>query len=223
MVKIEKGYVINLKKRPDRLERFQNQIGSYLPDINIDVVEAIDGSLLDLTDSYYKKNVNKWNFDNLSDKTLRGVIGCCLSHLKCYDLISKSDDECSIIFEDDCAFRTEEKKKVAQDVINKLEIQERFGVKFGIIFLNKWDAKPVLRCGKLNRIEGSPTAEAYIISKEYAKILYKENINNIGAMDAHMGQLIQKYPEYPSYQLVDELFTQYDRKDTNIQFGGKLK
>lgn len=69
----------------------------------------------------------------------------------------------------------------------------------------------------MNRIVGAPTTEAYIISKEYAKILYKENIKNIGAIDAHMGQLTRKYPEYPSYQLVDELFVQYDRKDTNIQ------
>jgi hypothetical protein len=30
---------------------------------------------------------------------------------------------------------------------------------------------------------------------------------------------MNKYPEYPSYQLVDELFTQHNRADTNIQFG----
>ena len=212
---INKGYVINLKKRPDRLDRFKNEVSAYLPDINIDVLEAVDGTSIDLKDEFYKKNVNKWNFDNLSEKTLRGVVGCCLSHLNCYDLISKSDDEYAIIFEDDCVFISDNHKKIAQEYINQLEIPE----KFGIIFLNKWFAKPVEKIGKLNKIKGAPTTESYIISNEYAKILYNENIKNIGAIDAHMSQLISKYPEYPSYQLVDELFIQYNRTDTNIQIG----
>lgn len=213
-MKIKKGYVINLKKRPDRLIRFKNEVSEYLQDINITVIEAVDGSSIDLNEEFYKNNVNQWNFNHLSDQMLRGVIGCCLSHLNCYDLISKSDDEHAIIFEDDCTFISENKKKIGQEYINQLELPE----KFGIIFLNRWLSKPVEKLGKLNRITGSPTAESYIISKDYAKILYDENIKNIGAIDAHMGQLISKYPEYPSYQLVDELFVQYNRKDTNIQF-----
>jgi glycosyl transferase family 25 len=212
-MKITKGYVINLKKRSDRLKRFKNEVSNYLPDINIDVIEAIDGSLLNLNDEFYKNNVNKWNFVNLHDKMLKGVIGCCLSHLNCYDLISKSDDEFAIIFEDDCVFKSDKHKKIGQESINNLEFPE----KFGIIFLNKWSSKKLERVGQLYKITGAPTTEAYIINKEYAKILYKENIVNIGAIDAHMGQLISKYPEYPSYQLVEELFIQYDRKDTNIQ------
>jgi GR25 family glycosyltransferase involved in LPS biosynthesis len=73
--------------------------------------------------------------------------------LNCYDLISKSDEEYVIIFEDDCAFRTVEHKKIAQKYLNELEIPE----KFGIIFLNKWPSKPAERIGKLNRIKGAPT------------------------------------------------------------------
>ena len=213
MVKITKSYVINLKKRSDRLNRFKNEVSLYLPEINIEVIEAVDGTLLNLKEDF--KNVNKWNFLNLSEKTLRGVVGACLSHLNCYDLISKSNDEYVIIFEDDCAFRTVEHKKIAQKYLNELEIPE----KFGIIFLNKWSAQPVERVGKLNRIKGSPTAEAYIINKEYAKILYEEIIINIGAIDSRMSKIMRKYPEYPSYQLVDELFIQHNRSDTNIQFG----
>lgn len=126
---ITKGYVINLKKRPDRLNRFKNEVILYLPDINIEVIEAVDGSLINLRDEFYKKNVNKWNF-NLADKMLRGIIGCCLSHLNCYDLISKNDEKYAIIFEDDCAFISVEHKKIAQEYINKLEIPEKFGIIF---------------------------------------------------------------------------------------------
>jgi GR25 family glycosyltransferase involved in LPS biosynthesis len=209
-----KGYLINLKKRIDRLERFQNEVGNSLPDINIEVVEAIDGRLLDLTDVKLRNDVTAWNFKHLSEKLLRGVIGCCLSHLKCYELIGNNDDKYAIIFEDDCWFKSEKQKKMANDFIKQLNIPE----KFGIIFLNKWEVKRIKRVDKdYDLITGAPTAESYIISKEYAKILYDENIHNIGAIDTHMGLLISKYPEYPSYQLVNELFIQYDRTDSNIR------
>jgi glycosyl transferase family 25 len=211
-----KGYLINLKKRVDRLERFQNELGNALPDINIEVVEATDGSLLDLTDVTLRSDVNEWNFKHLSEKQLRGVIGCCLSHLKCYELIGNNDDKYAIIFEDDCWFKSEKHKKMANDFIKQLNIPE----KFGIIFLNKWSYK-VKRVNRVDKdydlITGPPTTEGYIISKEYAKILYDANIHNIGEIDTHMGKLISKYPEYPTYQLVDELFIQYDRKDSNIR------
>ena len=209
-----KGYVINLKKRIDRLERFQNGVGNALPDVNIEVVEAVDGSLLDLKDITLRNDVNERDFKRLSEKELRGVIGCCLSHLKCYELIGNNDDKYAIIFEDDCWFKSDHHKKIANEFIKQLLIPE----KFGIIYLNKWHSRRVKRVDKdYDLITGSPTAEGYIISKEYAKILYDENIHNIGAIDAHMGILIPKYPQYPTYQLVDELFIQYDRKDSNIR------
>ena len=80
-----KGYLINLKKRPDRLDFFNTNIKTFLPDIDIELVEAVDGNALNLNDENLKKNVNLWNFKNLREKTLRGVIGCCLSHLVCYE------------------------------------------------------------------------------------------------------------------------------------------
>jgi GR25 family glycosyltransferase involved in LPS biosynthesis len=77
-----KGYLINLKKR---LDFFNTNIKTFLPDIDIELVEAVDGNALNLNDENLKKNVNLWNFKNLREKTLRGVIGCCLSHLVCYE------------------------------------------------------------------------------------------------------------------------------------------
>ena len=210
-----KGYVINLKKRPDRLERFQNEIGNQLTDINIEVIEAVDGSTLDLTDPNLINDINEWN-KHLPLKTLKGIVGCCLSHLKCYDIISKRDDKYAIIFEDDCWFRSEQHKEKANEFIKQLVIPE----KFGIIFLNKWDSGVHTKKNidkDLNIITGVPTTEAFIINKDYAKILYDENIHDIGAIDTHMGKLIYKYPDYPTYNLVDELFIQRDRRDSNIR------
>lgn len=211
-----KGYLINLKKRPDRLNFFNTNVKNFLPDINIELVEAVDGSLLNLNDENLKKNVNPWNYKNLSEKTLRGVIGCCLSHLKCYEkIINDSDNNYAIIFEDDCCF-IKNKELGSNDFLKKLQIPD----KFGIIWLNEWT-----NTINNNFIDdnyylvdsGAKTTESYIISKEFAKILYDENINNIGAIDAHIGQVYSRHPEYPCFNIKSNLFTQYDRKDSNIR------
>lgn len=169
-----KGYLINLKKRPDRLDFFNINVKKYLPDINIELVEAVDGNMLNLNDENLKKNVNTWNYINLQEKTLRGVIGCCLSHLNCYEKIINDDNGYAIIFEDDCCF-IKNKEDISNDFLKKLPIPE----KFGIIWLNDWgnsiDKKFIDNYYYLVN-GGAKTTEAYIVSKEFAKILYDENI-----------------------------------------------
>jgi glycosyl transferase family 25 len=210
-----KGYLINLEKRPDRLKNFVDNVQKFLPDIQIEKIIAVDGSFLDLNDKNLKKNVNPWNFKNLREKTLRGVIGCCLSHLNCYKKIIESNDRYAIIFEDDCVF-IKNKEITSNEELKNLPIPENFG----IIWLNEWKNK--IDSKFLNEYyylvsEGYKTTEAYIISKEFAKILYDENINNIGAIDAHIGQVYSKHPEYPCYNIKSNIFIQRDRLDSNIR------
>lgn len=50
-----KSYLINLQKRPDRLEKFNEGVKKYLPDINIEIVEAVDGSTLNIMEPNLKK------------------------------------------------------------------------------------------------------------------------------------------------------------------------
>jgi GR25 family glycosyltransferase involved in LPS biosynthesis len=211
-----KGYVINLKKRSDRLDRFVNEVAKFLPDINIETVEAVDGSILNPQDKFLLKNVNEWNFKYLPEKQLRGVIGCCMSHLKCLNKIINGPDDYALIFEDDCVFRSDKHKKIANEFIKNMKIPE----KFGIIYLNEYAKLSTKECEFSDYkqvLSGLQTAEAYIISKEYAKIVYTNNIKNIGAIDAHMAEMISKFPEYPHYTLNDNLFIQYDRRDSNIR------
>jgi glycosyl transferase family 25 len=212
-----KGFVINLKRRPDRLKRFVKNVQTYLSSVDIEVIEAEDGNLIDLQDKFILENVNEWNFKFLKDRTLKGVIGCCLSHLKCYEKIINSDENYSIIFEDDCSFN----RSIVNldEIIRNLVIPE----KFGIIFLNESMEQKVKRSQQIkslpqyNTISHAKTTESYIISKEFAKIMYDENIKNIGAIDSHMAQLLSKYPEYPYYELKNPLFFQHNRRDTDIQ------
>lgn len=207
-----KGFVINLKKRSDRLEKFKKEVQNYLLSLDIEVIDALDGSTIDLKNKFFLKNVNEWNFKYLDERTLRGVIGCCLSHLKCYKKIINSNEKYCVIFEDDCSL-----KKSFSINLNELIIPK----KFGIIFLNDWIVKSKniddQSLSEYNIIFESKTTEAYIISKEFAKIMYDENVNNIGAIDAHMKEVMLKYPQYIFYELKNSLFTQYDRRDSNIR------
>lgn len=211
-----KGYVINLKCRPDRLYRFNNCVKKYLPDVDIEVVEAINGNNINLDDSTFTIRVNTENWSrNSSEKMFRGVMGCCLSHLECYKRIYKSNEKYAMIFEDDCYF-INGKENDSNNIIVNLKLPE----KFGIIWFNEclWGDKLKTRSiPTLIQYNGCKTTESYLISKEFAKILYHENINNLGAIDHHIGLFRYKYPDYPYYTIDNDIFIQYDRSDSNIR------
>jgi len=209
-----KGYVINLKCRPDRLDRFNNCVKKYLPDIDVEVVEAINGNNINLNDPTLIRRVNRQNL-NLTEKLLRGITGCCLSHLECYKRIYESNEKYAMIFEDDCYF-INGTENTSNDIIVNLKLPD----KFGIIWFNEcvWSDKLKTNSNPtLIHYDGCKTTESYLISKEFAKILYYENINNLGAIDHHIGLLRYKYPDYPYYTIDNDIFIQYDRSDSNIR------
>jgi glycosyl transferase family 25 len=211
-----KGYLINLKKRNDRLERFNSIVTNNLPFISIEVIEALDGTTLDFKDELLVERINNWALKNLNDKLLRGVVGCCISHLECIKRISNGDDNYAIVFEDDCVFKDLNKQNSCNDFLKNLQIPE----KFGVIYLNFYVKIPTIKCNNeyLNKVlSGYQTAESYIVSKDFAKIIYNENINNIGAFDAHLEKSMLNNPDYPFYELKNNYFIQYNRRDSNIR------
>ena len=211
-----KGYVINLKKRTDRLERFNNNVKNNLPFLSIETIDAIDGTTLDLKDDSLIKRITEWTLKNLNPKLLRGVVGCCISHLECINKIANGEDNYAIVFEDDCVFKDIKHQNYCNDFLKNLQIPE----KFGVIYLNLYIKISTINCNNnyLNKvISGYQTAESYIISKEFAKIVYEENINNLGAFDAHLEISMLKNPNYPFYELKDNYFIQCNRNDSNIR------
>lgn len=211
-----KGYVINLKKRPDRLERFNSNVTNFLPFISFEVIEAVDGLTLDIKDNLLIKRINEWTLKRLNPKLFRGVVGCCISHLECINRIANGEDNYAIVFEDDCVFKDINKQNNSNDFLKNLQIPE----KFGVIYLNLYVKIPTINCNNnyLNKvISGYQTAESYIVSKDFAKIIYDENINNIGAFDAHLEISMLNNPDYPFYELKDNCFIQYNRNDSNIR------
>jgi GR25 family glycosyltransferase involved in LPS biosynthesis len=106
---INQIYVINLKKRPERLETFKE---NYKLNREIIVYTAIDGNELDINymnsiigtegkksiDNYYKhKIIRKYHYELSS----YGAIGCYLSHFNLWKEIIKNNINNAIIFEDD--------------------------------------------------------------------------------------------------------------------------
>ena len=90
--------LINLKRRPDRLMRFQKAHG-YIKE-KIKIVDAIDGRTLRLTPEIarlFKDNTFGWK---------KGVIGCNLSHLSVWYALAHSNQfiENMLILEDDIKF-----------------------------------------------------------------------------------------------------------------------
>lgn len=109
-----KFYIINLKHRPERLNRTLNEIHKAFPSVekNIKVFDAINGKTLS-TDKL-KKYISVRAFRDLNrpKDTHEGVhtlgqIGCSLSHIGVWQDLLNSNDEFCIVLEDDVVFNSD--------------------------------------------------------------------------------------------------------------------
>ena len=102
-------YLMNLKRRPDRLERFMTYYNlSDMNKYNIMKFEAIDGSLLDVNTvplselaRLEMKQLETTGFRYKHYQLTKGAIGCYLSHVKIWEDIVKHNYEHVLVFEDD--------------------------------------------------------------------------------------------------------------------------
>ena len=89
-------YVINLDRRPDRLQSFKERSG--LGDADFHRLSAVDGKTLTWSqDIHYlfRQNRFKWH---------AARIGCALSHYTLYQHIASTEDELHLVLEDDAQF-----------------------------------------------------------------------------------------------------------------------
>jgi GR25 family glycosyltransferase involved in LPS biosynthesis len=106
-----KTKVINLERRPDRLEEFTKKIKELNCDVKYDVFKAVDGKTLKMTDELKKIFEIQPGFVGKRHKITHGyntgVLGCALSHINIWKELANSDlDENAIyiVFEDDVEF-----------------------------------------------------------------------------------------------------------------------
>lgn len=99
-----KGYVINLERRPDRLETFRNAYEKHMPKgLPLEVIRAVDGSVENYTEDvpdYLKPLVS-----DVNDYGTKSVVHATIfSHLKAWYAIANGNEAFGIIFEDDVIF-----------------------------------------------------------------------------------------------------------------------
>lgn len=166
-------YVINLKRRPDRLKLFKEKCP--LDTSKIKVLTACDGKTLT---SYPN------NFD-----LQRGEIGCFISHVLCWEeTLKQKNSDYSVIFEDDAIFSKDFEKNF-NDIINTnldfniLYIGGRFEQNYKMINCIHVTDKIVKTDDKKhwNGWDCDRTTCAYIISKKGCQLLldnYKDSLKN---------------------------------------------
>ncbi len=167
-----KSYVINLERRPDRLERFVKFYYDYGPNIQLNVIKAIDGinkNDLERVPEYISSCIlDKNDYENKNS-----VRATSYSHMLVWKMIAESEEEYGIIFEDDCYFRQYNDKlpeiskyslkhkwdDILQDYSKELEMPK------SILFFGVGDLLP---------IHTNPPCESILVAQEYNHVLKSE-------------------------------------------------
>jgi len=173
--KIE-NYVINLDRRPDRLESFLKNAP-----INFKRFSAIDGKKLKPSRQLQKL------FENNDYNMRKGMVGCALSHIKLWIQLLNSDKDAYLIVEDDIEFLPEFTQRLDKVIsslksINEIELiyvghhlRQNFLAgcyDSGDITIEKWSSEDSLR----KSLGGTG---GYIITRKGAEKLL-ERINKTG-------------------------------------------
>jgi GR25 family glycosyltransferase involved in LPS biosynthesis len=99
------AYLINLRRRSDRLENFKKYYyESDLSKNNLIVIEAIDGSDVKQIEEFMPESTKKILRTGRREKgeeLSAGMIGCYLSHYKVWEEFLKSGKPMAFVFEDD--------------------------------------------------------------------------------------------------------------------------
>jgi GR25 family glycosyltransferase involved in LPS biosynthesis len=164
-----KAYVLNLRRRPDRLSRFQDFYNQFGPDLPLTIFEAIDGSKESEFDRVPEIIINKVSTEN-DYNNKASIRATAFSHMMLWKEIAESDFDYALIFEDDFYPRTpndllpeissESLKTKWSKVIN--EYQNNLKERKNILFLG---------CGDLLPIHTVPPSEAMLIAQESSHVL----------------------------------------------------
>jgi glycosyl transferase family 25 len=161
-----KNFVINLKRRPDRLENFKAKCP-----LEFTVVPAFDGKNAQ-NESEAEKNLIK-KFEYLRP----GEIGCFISHIRIFQKIVNDAIPLALIMEDDAIFCEDflnEYDKVIREIPENtdiLYIGGRFYPGFQMSTGERISERIVKHLHLNNPHDSDRTAHAYIVSQRLAKFI----------------------------------------------------
>ena len=123
-----KIFVVNLRREPEKKERFKLAWKGIEGDLEF--IEAVDGSLLD------ENELQKLVYSYPQIKLTKGEIGCALSHLSIYQRIVKSKIPIALILEDDAIPGGDSGISKMNVFLKEIEFHCR-GMKNAVLFLQK--------------------------------------------------------------------------------------
>jgi len=224
MVEI-KIYVVNLKRRPDRLENFYRECP--FPKDKIHVVYGFDGTNYDNELENEKHIYNK-----LSSNLLPGEKGCFISHLRIFKDIVNNKIPFGMVFEDDGFFCNDFKNKL-ETCIHEMPSDTKI-LYFGGRFTPDFKMAPETFVQITENIVAHTNVDwynrdcgnhdrgtyAYIISysvAEYFIKYFEENVHLDNAVDHFMVRICMNnnIPIYNTYPLL--CYAEMATKDSDIR------
>ena len=204
--KVIQGYVINLDRRPDRLESFGRRLINAFnlgSEINVTRFPAIDWNEINEIPSIFQGNDFKSN---------KAVIGCALSHIELYrKLVADPVNEFYLIFEDDAAFVDSFEKKF-NEYYGKDSNFDLFYIGGSINLSRSGVWVPTKK--EIFENKETMTTVAYIITKKCAKVLL-DTIENTGIQKAIDWFLINQFEKLKVFAC--NLVYQNDSTDSDIR------
>jgi GR25 family glycosyltransferase involved in LPS biosynthesis len=231
MNNIKRTFLINLKRRPDRLKQFYN-LYPYKKEY-VDLIEAVDGKLLNADDPRVVDYVNKY-YNIRKSEPYKGAVGCSFSHEKVWrDIVSDEklgENDLVSVFEDDCFF-SDKFDLVWNVVSNNLPENTEF-VYLGGRFNKNYITKKSERNKKWNKVANflyqikdhslleDRTTHAYVISKAGARKLLK-SVDDYG-FDIEVDKwMIDKMKNLNSYDMMPHMCWSPLDYNTDIQIRSK--
>ena len=162
-----KRFVINLKRRPDRLKQFYDRC----PYTDVEVIQAFDGHNSGKESKKERKLITKFPSDRQP-----GAIGCSISHLRIWKRMVNENIPIAMIFEDDCLFNPDFLKFMESlEIPNNIKILY-FGGRFTKNFVVPSEltisiTPEIYQHHNFNNKYHERTTHGYIITVDLAKFL----------------------------------------------------
>lgn len=160
-----KVFVINLDKNVERMSSMKAQLDRF--GLVYERFPAIYGKQLSKEDRKSKFSAIR-SFFAMGRRLTDGEIGCALSHLGIYHKMCEEDIDIALILEDDILI-SDGVISAIHSTINFLDISRAQVVLFSALGVNN---KGMLG---IQRVSSAQCADAYLITKEAARIIIKAN------------------------------------------------
>ncbi|CAD6187858.1 unnamed protein product [Caenorhabditis auriculariae] len=192
----QKIYVINLKRRPERLQKMEKIF--ELLGVEATVWEATDGNYLDSLPSPHKSHATLPSYrDPIMNRPIKaGEIGCFLSHYRIWEDVVKEGLDRVIVFEDDLRFAPNGLQRV-REVLADLDAT---GKPWDLIYLGRKkqaDQEELWVSGHrhLSTVGYSYWTLGYLLSKSGAeKLLAAKPLQKIVPVDEFLPIMFDRHP-----------------------------